>query len=179
MEVSKFLRYIKRKFLIKWYGLKNVHPTFLATFGLKAVSKDVRAGEYSYIGPGSIIYPNTSIGKYTLLANDVMIIGGDHTYNLPGIPLPFSGRSSSKKTVIGDDVWIGARATIMCGVKIGNGAIVATGSVVTKDVPPYAIVAGVPAKLIRNRFSIEDQVIHESMLKNGYNGDQTNLLSAR
>jgi acetyltransferase-like isoleucine patch superfamily enzyme len=53
---------------------------------------------------------------------------------------------------IGNDVWIGARATILDGVKIGHGAIIAAGSIVTKDVLPYAIVAGVPAKLIRFRF---------------------------
>lgn len=55
-------------------------------------------------------------------------------------------------TVVGNDVWIGARALIMSGVNIGNGAVVAAGSVVTKDVPPYAIVGGNPAKIIRYRF---------------------------
>jgi virginiamycin A acetyltransferase len=64
--------------------------------------------------------------------------------------------------IVENDVWVGAKATIMSGVKIHNGAIVATGAVVTKDVPPYAIVAGNPAKVVKYRFS-EEQI--ESLLK--------------
>ena len=56
------------------------------------------------------------------------------------------------KTIIGNDVWVGYGATILRGVNIGNGAIIGAGAVVTKDVPPYAVVAGVPAKIIRFRF---------------------------
>ena len=59
---------------------------------------------------------------------------------------------STKRTVIGADVWVGARATIVAGVNVGVGAVIGTGSVVTRDVPPYAIVAGVPAKVIKYRF---------------------------
>ena len=61
------------------------------------------------------------------------------------------------RTVIGNDVWIGKRAIIKAGVKIGDGAVVGAGAVVTKDVPPYAIVAGVPAKIIKYRFD-EDTI---------------------
>jgi len=64
-----------------------------------------------------------------------------------------------KRTQIGNDVWIGARAIVLDGISIGDGAVIAAGAVVTKDVPPYAIVGGVPAKLIRYRF--EDDVIQE------------------
>ena len=59
----------------------------------------------------------------------------------------------TKLTIIGADVWVGARATIVAGVRIGIGAVIGTGSVVTHDVPPYSIVAGVPAKVVRYRFS--------------------------
>lgn len=160
------LRWIKRKFLIRWYGLRNVHPKFLATFGLKEVSKDVCAGAYSYIGPKCIIYPNVTIGDFTMLANEVYIIGGDHNYKTAGIPSIFSGRPNPLKTIIGKDVWIGARVTIFTGVKIGDGAIIAAGSVVTKDVEPFCIYGGVPAKKIKNRFSKEeDRNKHEEMLK--------------
>lgn len=173
------MRKIKRKVLIKWYGFKNVHPTFLATFGLGQVSKDLRAGEYSFVGPRCIIYPKTEIGDFTMIANDVMILGGDHNFKIPGIPIPFAGREGLRSTIIGKDVWIGARSVIMTGVTIGDGAIVAAGSVVTKDIEPFAIVGGVPAKKIGERFDAEGRKIHEVMLKKKYNGDSSLLTSKR
>jgi acetyltransferase-like isoleucine patch superfamily enzyme len=66
-----------------------------------------------------------------MLANDVQIIGGDHRFDIPGTPMLYSGRSELKATTIGRDCWIGARTTIMCGVNIGDGSIIAAGSVVT------------------------------------------------
>lgn len=177
MSLGKLLRQVKRAVLIKWYGLKNVHPTFLTTFGLGHVAKDLKAGRYSYVGPGCIIYPNTTIGDFTLLANDVMIVGGDHNYKNVGVPLPFAGRDEQKCTVIGSDVWIGARAIILCGVSIGDGAIVAAGSVVTKNVEPYTIVGGNPARPIKKRFSDSDEKIHISKL-NAIQDVDTSLLSS-
>lgn len=69
---------------------------------------------------------------------------------------------ATKQTIIGNDVWIGLRVTIIAGVNIGHGAIIGAGSVVTHDVPPYSIVAGVPAKVIKFRFS-ED--VREKLLE--------------
>lgn len=163
--------------MIKWYGLRNVHPTFLATFGIGGVSKDLVAGEYSYVGPRSIIYPKTEIGAYTMIANDVMILGGDHNFRVPGMPTIFTGREEVRKTIIGKDVWIGARSIVLTGVKIGNGAIIASGSVVTKDIDPYWIVGGVPAKPIRKRFSDDEIQIHEDMLSSSKIIDEKMLSS--
>lgn len=179
MNFGNFLRFLKRKCLIRWYGLKNVHPTFLATFGIKHISKDFKAGAYSYVGPNCIIYPKTQIGKYTLIANDVFIIGGDHNIKRVGVPLPFSGREINQDTIIGNDVWIGARCTILCGIRIGNGAIVATGSVVTKNIPPYEIWAGIPAKKIGMRFSEEEIEKHEQMLASNILFSTENLSSGK
>lgn len=163
-RIINTLCWVKRWYYIKRYRLKNVSPNFLATNGLQRVSKDVKAGAYSYIGPQSIIYPKVTIGNYTMIANDVYIIGADHYFQQPGIPMVFAGREYLRETIIGNDVWIGARAIIMVGVKIGNGAIVAAGSVVTKDVEPYAIYGGVPAKKIKDRFTPEQITEHEQML---------------
>lgn len=164
-NVANLCRRIRRKLMIKYYGLRNVHPEFLAVPGYYRISKDLKAGAFSYIGPRCIIYPKVTIGNYTLIANDVMILGGDHEYKTVGIPMTFCGRAGVKETNIGSDVWIGARSIVMCGVKIGNGAIIAAGSVVTKDVEPYGIYAGVPAKKIKDRFSKEEIIRHEQMLK--------------
>ena len=116
------------------------------------------------------------IGKFCMIASDVTFImngashlsdalstypfaifGGDWAGAMDGKTYPSKG-----DTVIGNDVWIGYGATIMPGVTIGDGAIIATKSVVTKDVAPYAIVGGNPAKEIRKRFS-EDKI--EALLK--------------
>ena len=99
-----------------------------------------------------------------MLASQVAIVGGDHNYRNPGVPTVFSGRDKLEPTYIGDDVWIGTRSVIMTGVRIGDGAIVAAGSVVTKDVDPYTIVGGVPAKFIKMRFSDDDIKRHQKML---------------
>lgn len=166
--ISKILnlaRRYKRKFYIRYYGFKHVHPKFLATGGIGGVSKDLRAGAYSYIGPGCKIYPKVEIGNFTMLANDVYIVGGDHNFRNPDMPTVFAGRDEVRPTRIGSDVWIGARVTIMTGVTIGDGAIIATGAVVTTDVEPYAIYGGVPAKKIKERFTAEERQTHEKMLR--------------
>lgn len=162
-KILEKLRVFKRKYFIIRYGLKSVHSTFIASAHC-TISKDFKAGPYSYVGPGCFIYPNVTIGKYTMLANNVKILGGDHYYKKAGTPIIFSGRDILKPTVIGDDVWIGAYSIIMAGVHIGDGAIVAAGSIVTKDVKPYTIVGGAPAKFIKMRFNEDEIKIHEAML---------------
>lgn len=158
------LRWLKRKILIKWYGLNNVDHRFLATTGLKRVSRDIKCGAYSYIGPNSIIYPQVSIGNFSMLANDVLIIGGDHNFRTAGIPSVLNGRDSARPTKIGHDVWIGARSIIFRGVTIGDGSIIGAGSIVTKDIPPYAIATGAPARVIKYRFNDSEIEIHQTML---------------
>lgn len=158
------LRFLKRQFYIHKYGLRYVHKTFIASSRC-SISKDLKAGAYSYVGPGSTIYPKVSIGKYTMLANDVHILGGDHKFDIVGTPIIFSGRGDLKATIIGDDVWIGAHSIIMSGVHIGNGAIIAAGSVISKDVAPYAIIGG-HNRFIRMRFDCQEDIDkHEEMLR--------------
>ena len=146
------------------FGLKNVHPTFYLAGGAK-VSRDLEAHEYSFIGTGSLIGPGVSLGAYSMIGPNVSIVGLDHRFDVPGTPIIFSGRPEFRRTPIERDAWIGAGAIVMAGVTIGRGAIVAAGAVVTKDVPPYAIVAGVPAKPIGSRFASPGDVArHDAML---------------
>lgn len=123
-------------------------------------------GVYSYIANDSIIQ-NTRIGNYCSISRDVLCGLGAHPQNFFSTSPLFYRKNNTfnfelvekdlefeeyKSIDIGNDVWIGTRAIIMDGVKVGNGAIIAAGAVVTKDVPAYAVVGGVPAKIIKNRF---------------------------
>lgn len=145
------------------YKLKNVHHTFYMG-GPSLISSDLVAAEHVFIGWSCVIYPNVTIGKYTMFAPKVSILGGDHNIDDPKKPIIFSGRPITPKTAIGEDVWVGASTIIKAGVVIGNGSIIGSGSIVTKDVPAYSIYAGNPAKFIRMRFNETEIEIHKKML---------------
>ncbi len=162
--VRALYRRVKMFFFRNFYGLKGVHKTFYMG-GKSTLAKDLIADEYSFIGPGCVIYSKVKIGKYSMLAPEVKIVGGDHFYKNPKKPIIFSGREKELETIIGEDVWIGYGAFINRGVKIGNGAIVAAYSVVTKDVEAYTIVGGAPAKFIKNRFNEQEIEQHKQMLQ--------------
>jgi acetyltransferase-like isoleucine patch superfamily enzyme len=129
-----------------------------------ALSRDIKIGPYAYIGPEAMIGPGVSIGAYSMLGPRVTIVGRDHRFDLPGIPIIFSGRPEALNTVIDADVWIGACSTLIGGVHIGRGSVVAAGSVVTRNVPPFCVVAGVPARIMRKRFDDHGEDIHSQML---------------
>ncbi len=86
-----------------------------------------------------------------MMGPEVMIFTSNHRFDRIDIPMICQEREEPKKVVIGDDVWIGARVIILSGVRVGNGVVIGAGSVVTHDVPDYAVVCGVPAKVIRYR----------------------------
>ncbi len=145
-------------------GLNSVHITTWIDRRQNYLSSDLKMGAYGLINRNCTIYPHVSIGNYVMLAPEVSIIGSDHRFDEVGTPIYFSGRQQISPTHIGHDVWIGQRSIIMSGITIGNGAIIAAGSVVTKDVPAYTIVGGVPAVKIKNRFSQDECAEHEKML---------------
>lgn len=92
------------------------------------------------------------IGNYVQLSQNVSLISENHEYSNPLLPIKKQGYFG-KKIVIEDDVWIGANAVVLSGVTVGQGAIVGANAVVTKNVRPYTIVGGIPAKFIKYRFS--------------------------
>lgn len=111
--------------------------------------KQIHIGKNTYINGAELIAENNSkiiIGDNCMISYDVVIRTDMHNHQLFDIPMIEQG-ISVKDIVIGNDVWIGYRAYIMPGVTIGNGAIIAAGAIVTKDVPDYAVVAGVPARI--------------------------------
>lgn len=126
-----------------------------------------KIGKYSYIGNGSFV-TDTDIGNFTSISTDCYIGGTAHPTNwVSTSPVFHKWENIMKKnfarnefeifhkSTIGNDVWIGNRVMIKAGVTIGDGAVVGMGSIVTKDVGPYEIWAGNPAKLIRKRFDEE------------------------
>lgn len=152
---------IKLKFFQKKWRKRNKHNYTVP--GNIFNPELVRVGNFSY---GKIILNNANIkskltiGSFCSIANEVLfLLNADHRLKTVS-SYPFKVKilkeeyeaTSKGDIVVKDDVWIGARATILSGVTIGQGAVVAAGAVVTKDVPPYAIVGGVPAKIIKYRF---------------------------
>jgi len=150
-RVRPMLRGLKCMLLIKYYRLQHVDPTAYIMYGSK-ISRDLVAHEYTFIGEGAMIGRSVSIGAYTMLGPCVMCLGDDHRYDMPGVPAIFSGRPSLRPIVIGRDVWIGARSIILSGVEIGDGAVVAAGSVVSKSILPCEIHGGIPNRKIKDRF---------------------------
>ena len=115
-------------------------------------------GRYVHIGPNCVIN-SAEIGSYSSVAPHVQIGGLEHPYWELSTSTFLSDKSVRNKTVIGNDVWIGASAIIKAGVRLGNGAVVGANSFVNTDVPPYAIVVGSPARIIKYRF--QDSIIKE------------------
>ena len=120
--------------------------------------KDVTIGNFVQFGYNCRIQCDIKFGNYILIAYDVSFVGkDDHGVSMPGETIWNSGRGDTQKTIVGNDVWIGFGVIVIGGVKIGDGAIVAAGSVVTKDVEPCTIVGGNPARFIKNRFKTEEE----------------------
>jgi acetyltransferase-like isoleucine patch superfamily enzyme len=165
--------------LRRWrFGLTKVHPTFYLA-ARSVVARDLMAAEFSYIGPDCLLGAQVEIGPYAMVGPRVSIVGSDHIYDQPGRPIVFSGRPPLKRTVIEADAWIGCGAILMAGVRIGRGALVAAGAVVTRDVPPYEIHGGVPARKIGDRFEDatareeHDQMLSRPPQRGAYCKEQT------
>jgi acetyltransferase-like isoleucine patch superfamily enzyme len=136
---------------------------------------NITIGDNFYIGRYSQIECDAIIGNNVIFANCVALVGRyDHHYQQIGTPIRLSSqirdsdyqwKGIDSKVTIEDDVWVGYGAIIMSGVKIGRGSIIAAGSVVTKDIEPYSIVGGNPAKFIKFRFTSDEIQSHELYLK--------------
>ena len=125
----------------------NINVEHGARFGL---GKGISIGSGSGLGVNCMVHGPLEIGENVMMGPEVVILTHTHNFVRTDIPMREQGSNVAKVT-IGNDVWIGMRAIIMPGVNIGDGVIIGAGAVVTKDVPSYAVVGGVPAKIIRYR----------------------------
>jgi virginiamycin A acetyltransferase len=115
---------------------------------------DIVIGEHCYLNPGCVLYSGNGIrlGNYVLLAPGVMLLPTNHAYARRDIPIRHQGFLPSKGGItIEDDVWIGANSVVLDGAHIGRGAVIAAGSVVRGEIPPFEIWGGVPACKIGER----------------------------
>lgn len=115
--------------------------------------REIEIGNNSGIGVNCHVPADIRIGNDVMMGPDVLIFskGQAHKFDDTSIPMRLQGKEETTSVVIEDDVWIGARVIILPGVKISQGSVIGAGAVVTKDVPPYAICAGNPARIIRYR----------------------------
>ena len=134
----------------------------------------LRIGSHVYIGKYCSIVVDGEIGNDVLIANNVGLVGrDDHDHRAVGFGIRrapwvgdpgYDGPGRSDRLIVEDDVWIGFGATVLSGVTVGRGSIIAAGSVVIGDVPPYAIVAGNPARPVSRRFTDDEVREHEKAL---------------
>ena len=142
---------------------RNVHCQWSTTFW--SPRRHIVLGDDVGIGRYCTLLCDVEIGNKVLIAAQCAFINSDdHVYDIVGKAMLDSGRGDKYKIVVEDDVWIGHGAIILTPARIGRGAIVAAGSVVNKDVPRYAIVGGVPARVIKMRFTPEQIAEHERIL---------------
>jgi acetyltransferase-like isoleucine patch superfamily enzyme/predicted SAM-dependent methyltransferase len=120
---------------------------------IRTFEKEVVIGAHTQINPFTVIYGGSGvyIGDNVMIAPHCMLAAGDHDFKQTEVPIRFAGNLTRGPIIIEDNVWIGANCTITDGVRIGRDSVIAANSVVTKDVSPYDIVGGVPAKFINNR----------------------------
>jgi len=160
------INYISSKAVIKE---KVTLEAPVKLYGTARINKNTKIGSFSYVESRTTIFPGTTIGRYCSIGKGCQVGVIAHpvdwlstspfqynfAYHFPDYAKDFKERVFQRpmETTIGNDVWVGSMAIIKRGVTISDGAIIAAGAVVTKDVPPYAIVGGVPAKVIRYRFS--------------------------
>ena len=142
---QKVLRGFCGKLMLGFCG-KHVNIEQGATFSSK-----VSLGDYSGIGVNARINGRCTIGHHVMMGQDVVILTRNHAFERTDIPMMEQGFEEERPVVIGNDVWIGDRVIILPGVTVGDGSILAAGAVVTRDVPAYAIVGGVPARVIKMR----------------------------
>lgn len=172
MKVFQIIGFLWSKLFLKMHGTSirrsNLHKTACIDVGCNVI--DCEIGKYSYLAY-NVWAIKAKIGSFCSIGDGAYIGGAEHPMDWVSTSPAFENVRNSfpqkrfadleiplhKQTTIGNDVWIGHNAVIKQGVTIGDGAVIGSNAVVTKNVPPFAVVGGVPAKVIKFRFS-EEQI---------------------
>lgn len=173
IELSNFRQSIMRRIMKGCFAHCGKKITFFP-IGSYFNYKKISIGENVYIGPRAFMLAHLShiyIGRNTAIGPNCTIIGGNHRFDIVGKPINCYKDADKRPqddvdVYIGEDVWLGCNVTVLSGVNIGRGCIVAAGAVVNKSLPPYSIAGGVPAKVIKQRFSPEEIIEHEALMDN-------------
>ena len=144
-SAARRIRFLGARLRMKSHG-KNLNIEKGAYY-----TQNCTLGDHSALGVHAYIGGTVVIGNDVMMGPECRIYTVNHRADRLDIPMRLQGATEEQPVIIGNDVWIGTRVTILPGVKIGDHSIIAAGAVVTGDVPPYAIVGGVPAKVIRDR----------------------------
>ena len=144
-RISKRFRGFCGKLILDKCG-QDVNIYRRATFSTR-----IEIGDHSDIGSLSKINGKCFIGKCVIMGPECTVYTRNHRFERLDIPIKYQGNSEEMPVVIGDDVWIGYRVTILPGVHIGNGSVIGAGAVVAKDIPPYSIAVGNPIRIVKTR----------------------------
>ena len=131
---------------------------------------NIKIGNNSGIGKNSIVGAYTQIGDNVMMGEACFIYARNHKTDRLDVPMCIQGFEEYRPVVISDDVWIGARVTILPGAKIGKGVIIGAGAVITGEIPDYAVVGGVPARIIKYRNQQKGRCGDESETECDYSG---------
>lgn len=156
--INPFVHKVSRKSIIRSNARLDLAPWKMFSLGKKAVIEDfccinnmvgdVYIEDNVHVGLSNTIIGPVSVGANTIMAQNIVLSGLNHGYADPDVPIK-NQKETTAPIVIEEDCWIGANAVVVAGVTIGKHSIVAAGSVVTKHVPPYSIVGGNPAKILK------------------------------
>ncbi|WP_158828568.1 acyltransferase [Mucilaginibacter lacusdianchii] len=170
MGITSWLKKLRNEYLRRiTYRKYQIGSGFHSGIRVRIWARQkVVIGKNFYIGRDSFIESDVVIGDNVIWANRVALVGRyDHHYQQIGMPIRLASQirdadynwlGVDSLTIIEDDVWVGYNTTIMSGVTIQTGSIIAAGSVVTKDVEPYSIYAGVPARKVKDRFNSKEDL---------------------
>jgi acetyltransferase-like isoleucine patch superfamily enzyme len=160
--LKRLVRYLIVPLLARWTR-NEIDEGFQWGTPLSLPKGEARIGRFAYVGGGGLMECPISIGDFCMVSTNVFFVGDDHLVDQVETPTRLAFPTAPRPvTVLEADCWIGHGATIKQGVTIGRGAVVAAGAVVTRSVPPYGVVGGVPARMLKSRFSPEDCARHDA-----------------